>query len=165
MAKIVVLVKNYNADIRKKNKIIKMQHNSSYTLTKEWLDANLNKQFWFIFNFSILIDKSLALPIFEVTRSQYEGYTFIGYLLLNSKFRHSCKILRPILSYFNIFENQWWVAANYEKNVTFVKNHVVDTFDYYFFATKVTKHYLETKFVTKLTKLSKQSKKLKKDLF
>ena len=45
MAKIVVLVKNYNADIRKKNKIIKMQHNSSYTLTKEWLDANLNKQF------------------------------------------------------------------------------------------------------------------------
>ena len=81
---------NYKSYVRMKNKIIKIQHNSFFNsiLTTEWfgesswqfMEGSLKKtklnfsviavsernQPWFVFDFSILIGKFPALPIFQI---------------------------------------------------------------------------------------------------
>ena len=81
---------NYKTYVKMKNKIIKIQHNSFFNsiLTTEWfgesswqfMEGSLKKtklnfwviavsernQSWFVFDFSIVIGKFPALPIFQI---------------------------------------------------------------------------------------------------
>ena len=86
---------NYKTYVRMKTKIIKIQHNSFFdsTLTTEWfresswqfMEGSLKKtklnfwviavsernQSWFVFDFSIVIGKFPALPIFQIVCMNY----------------------------------------------------------------------------------------------
>ena len=43
--------------------------------------------------------------------SQFQSYTFVSYLLSNNKFLNSLRILYPILLYFKIFENCYFLRV------------------------------------------------------
>ena len=58
------------------------------------------------------------------SRCQSQGYIFISYLL-SKKFLNFLNKQGLILLDFKVFDNLLWVAANYKKNVTVIKNKVI----------------------------------------